>query len=91
MSGRTFSPGKHALLHTGDADITSIRLSDTIGRNVRVVACDNNTTSIDRMGKYVMSVEGIYDLQGRKLSSNDSRLSTLKKGVYIINGKKVVK
>ena len=92
MSGRTLSPGKHALLHIGDADIASIRLSDTFGRNVRVVACDNsNTTSIDRMGKHVMSVEGIYDLQGRKLSSNDSRLSTLKKGVYIINGKKVVK
>lgn len=92
MSGRTLGPGKHALLHIGDADIASIRLCDTFGRNVKVVACDNNnTTSIDCMGKHVMSVDGIYDLQGRKLSTNDSRISTLKKGVYIINGKKVVK
>ena len=34
--------------------------------------------------------DGIYDLTGRKLSSLHSPLSTLPKGIYIINGKKVV-
>ena len=86
LNGKTLSPGKHALLHIGDADITSLRLSDTTGKNVNVSNGDG-TTGIDRMGKYVMNVNGIYDLQGRKLSST----TPLKNGIYIINGKKVVK
>jgi len=90
MNGKTLAPGKHALLHIGDADITSLRLSDTSGKNVNV-AQGGGTTGIDRMGKHVMNVEGVYDLQGRKLSTSNSQLSTLKKGIYIINGKKVVK
>ncbi len=89
MNGKTLAPGKHALLHIGDADITSLRLSDTSGKNVN--ANQGGTTGIDRMGKHVMNVEGVYDLQGRKLSTQDFELSTLKKGIYIINGKKVVK
>jgi len=89
MNGKTLAPGKHALLHIGDADITSLRLSDTSGKNVNVN--QGGTTGIDRMGKHVMNVEGVYDLQGRKLSTQNFELSTLKKGIYIINGKKVVK
>ena len=34
-------------------------------------------------------VEGIYDIQGRKVHTDENK--PLKKGVYIINGKKVVK
>ena len=86
LNGKTLSPGKHALLHIGDADITSLRLSDTTGKNVNV-SNGNGTTGIDRMGKHVMNVNGVYDLQGRKLSST----TPLKNGIYIINGKKVVK
>jgi len=89
MNGKTLAPGKHALLHIGDADITSLRLSDTSGKNVNVNL--GGTTGIDRMGKHVMNIEGVYDLQGRKLSTQNFELSTLKKGIYIINGKKVVK
>ena len=86
MNGKTLSPGKHALLHIGDAEISSLRLSDTTGKNVNVSNSDG-TTGIDRMGKHVMNVGGVYDLQGRKLSSD----TPLKKGIYIINGSKVVK
>ena len=86
MNGKTLAPGKHALLHIGDAEISSLRLSDTTGKNVNVINNDG-TTGIDRMGKHVMNVNGVYDLQGRKLSP----LTSLKKGIYIINGKKVVK
>ena len=85
LNGKTLTPGKHALLHIGDADITSLRLSDTQGKNVNV--SNGETTGFDRMGKHVMNVNGIYDLQGRKLSLD----SPLKKGIYIINGSKVVK
>lgn len=90
MCGRTLSSGKHALLHIGDADIVYIRLSDMLGRNINVKTVDN-TTGIDRLGKHVMNIEGVYDLQGRKLSIGDSQHISLKKGVYIVNGKKVVK
>ena len=86
LNGKTLSPGKHALLHIGDAEISSLRLSDTTGKNVNVSNSDG-TAGIDRMGKHVMNVNGVYDLQGRKLSSD----TPLKKGIYIINGSKVVK
>lgn len=89
LNGKTLAPGKHALLHIGNAQIVSIRLSDVQGHNVIVEGSE--TTFIDRMGKDVMTVKGIYDLQGRKLAGVNSQLSTLKKGVYIINGEKVVK
>jgi hypothetical protein len=85
LNGKTLTPGKHALLHIDDAEVVSIRLSDAQGKNVNVD--HNGTTGIDRMGKHVMNVNGVYDLQGRKLSSD----SPLKKGIYIINGSKVVK
>ena len=86
MNGKTLVPGKHALLYIGDAEISSLRLSDTTGKNVNV-SNGEGTTGIDRMGKHVMNVNGVYDLQGRKLSST----TPLKNGIYIINGKKVVK
>lgn len=35
--------------------------------------------------------EGIYDIQGRKVHTDENKWDNLKKGVYIINGKKVIK
>ena len=90
MSGKTLSAGKHALLYVGDSDISQLRISDVNGHNVTVIA-GNGATQIDVMGSRVQRQEGIYDLYGRKLSTINSQLSTFKKGVYIINGKKVVK
>ena len=102
MSGKTLTPGKHALLHIGEGRVASMRLSDAYGQNVTAIG--GETTGIDRMGSDVMNVEGVYDLQGRKISNLKSPLgrrtlategtqetSNLKKGVYIINGQKVVK
>lgn len=86
LNGKALNPGKHALLYIGDAEITSLRLSDVYGKNV-TINNGEDTTDIDRMGKHVMNVAGVYDLQGRKLST----ITPLKKGIYIINGKKVVK
>ncbi len=89
MNGKVLTPGKHALLHIGEGRIASMRLSDASGQNVTAIG--GETTTVDRMGRDVMTVEGVYDLQGRKLSTNHYPLSTIKKGVYIINGEKVVK
>ena len=85
MNGKTLAPGKNALLHIGDSRVVTLRLSDAFGQNVR--AEGSETTSIDRMGYDVMNIQGIYDLQGRKLSSK----AQLPRGIYIINGVKVVK
>lgn len=91
MNGKTLNPGKHAILQLGDSEIVSLRLSDVNGNNV-AYSLDNgeNTTGIETFGRNVMKGKGVYDLQGRKVSvSEDSK--TLRHGVYIIDGKKVVK
>jgi len=87
MNGKTLSAGKHALLHIGNADLTSLRLSDAQGHNVMVVAGEG-TTHIDAMGSKVMTQKGVFNLNGQKVSGSDTNL---RKGVYIINGEKVVK
>ena len=46
------------------------------------------TTGIDNLDADSISVKGAYDLTGRKVSEN---AVGLKKGIYIINGKKVIK
>ena len=90
LTGKTMAAGRHALLDIGDAEISQLRLCDANGHNVKVVA-GQGTTNIETMGSRVMRQKGVYDLQGRKLSNLRSPFSTLKKGVYIIDGKKVVK
>ena len=90
MNGKTLTPGKHALLKIGDADVTKIRLSDTQGHNVEVVAGEG-ATAIDAMGSKVQLQGGVFNLKGQKVSGKTNDLQKLPKGVYIINGEKVVK
>ena len=87
MSGKTLEAGKHAVLHIGDAKIADIRLSDCNGHNVK--AMGDQETQVNRILES-MTVKGVYDLQGRKLYGTQDNVR-LPKGVYIINGKKVVK
>lgn len=89
LNGKTLSAGKHALLYIGDADLSTLRLSDMLGRNVEVVA--GNTTAIDNMGSKVQLQGGVYNLKGQKVSGKAGDLHKLPKGVYIVNGEKVVK
>lgn len=92
INGKTLPPGKHALLYIGDADLISIKLSDMIGRIViTALGNDGGTTDAAPVGRNIMAGKGVYDLLGRKVSGQNTQLSTLKKGIYIINGKKVVK
>lgn len=90
MNGKTLPAGKHALLNIGDAEISNIRLSDTMGGNVNVEG-GQGTTSIDAMGSKVQLQDGVFNLKGQKVASNAADLQRLPKGVYIINGEKVVK
>ena len=89
LNGKTLSAGKHALLKIGDADVTNMRLSDAQGHNVLAVA--GETTSISAMGSKVQQQGGVFNLKGQKIAAKASDLQKLPKGVYIINGEKVVK
>jgi hypothetical protein len=89
LNGKTLEPGKHAILHIGEGQIVTIRLSNPLGGNV--LAKGSGMTGVDRMGKDVMSVKGIYNLKGQKISGSTSEFGKLPKGIYIIDGKKVVK
>ncbi len=89
MSGKTLPAGKHAVLNIGNAKIMDIRLSDAAGTNVEAKA--GQTTNITRLGADVMNVPGIYTLTGVKVSGRSSDLNRLPAGVYIVDGRKVVK
>ena len=89
MNGKTLTAGKHALLEIGDANITTLRLSDAQGHNVLAIA--DETTSITTLGSKVKLQGGIFNLKGQKVSGKALDLKKLPKGVYIINGEKVVK
>lgn len=89
MNGKTLAAGKNAILNIGNAKIGSVKLSDKYGHNIQAVG--NTPTAIDRMGSDAMSVKGIYNLSGQKVTGDAAKLKNLPKGVYIINGEKVVK
>lgn len=90
MNGKTLSAGKHALLRIGNGQVTNIRLGDADGKNVEAIA-GAGTTSIDNMSTNVWLQQGIYNLKGQKISGNANELNKLPKGVYIINGTKILK
>lgn len=90
MTGKTLSAGKHALLYIGDAELTNLRLSDANGRNVAIEA-GSGVTAIDAMGSKVMKQSGIFNLKGQKVAGKADDLRKLPRGIYIINGEKVVK
>ena len=88
MSGKALEAGMHAVLNLGMAKISNIRLSDRNGHNVQAIG--NEETRVNRLVDS-QTIEGIYSLKGQKISSKEIDFSRLPKGVYIINGKKVVK
>ena len=92
MNGKMLTPGKHALMYIGNAEIASIRLSDAAGRNVTALNSEGeDPTGIDRMGKDAMTVKGVYSINGQKMAGSLEQMKKLPKGVYIIDGVKVVK
>lgn len=90
MSNNTLAPGRHALLHIGDAKLASLRLSDSAGHKITILEKGSETTGVDSFRRNVVSGQGVYDLSGRKVTVSDKQ-NSLPHGVYIINGKKVVK
>ena len=61
----------------------------TVGANINISFGDDFVTSIKEVDANYGSNDNVYDLQGRTVSTNGLR--ALPKGLYIMNGKKVVK
>ena len=90
MKGKTLAPGKHALLRIGDGDVTSITIGDANGMKMSVTGGDG-TTAIDNMATAVKTQKGIYNLKGQKVAGSADELRNLPKGIYIVDGIKVLK
>ncbi|MBQ4392402.1 MAG: leucine-rich repeat protein [Prevotella sp.] len=80
--------GRTVLGTVGDyAAVRAAQLANAEGALIATaIAVDGKTTGIVSMenGKLKIEDEGIYDLQGRRIDGN------LRKGIYLINGKKVI-
>ena len=96
MTGSRLLPGETAIARIGNvhSTIESAVLSDTKANRIDVSVFAGETTGISEMrnSKWKMD-NAIYDLQGRRIKTStfNSLSSTKKKGLYIQNGKKVVK
>lgn len=90
MKGKTLAAGKHALLRIGEGQVTSIRLGDANAKSITVIAGEG-TTAIDNMATAVKKQSGIYNLKGQKVAGSAEEFRNLPKGIYIIDGNKVLK
>ena len=63
----------------------------TSAAEIGIRAASNNTAVEAVTGKPVQAPAGIYDLQGRRRADDASFFTTLPKGIYITNGKKVIR
>ena len=90
MKGKTLAPGKHALLRIGDGDVTSITVGDANGVKMSISGGDG-TTAIDNMATAVKTQKGIYNLKGQKVAGSADEFRNLPKGIYIVDGIKVLK
>ena len=89
FGNKTLPAGKHAVLYIGNADITSLCISDAVGNKLNVKSDD--PTSVEGVtGRNIIRSNGVFNLQGQKVSGEDV-IYNLQRGVYIINGKKVIK
>ena len=66
---------------------------DAVGTNIRVLILPNNTTDINEIKTKDIIVD-VYTIDGIKVKK-DTKVSTaldgLNKGIYIVNGKKIMK
>ena len=72
------------LLKGEAAEAKAFRMDLGDGETMGIVAIDHSTLNIDH---------SVYDLQGRRLANGQSSMingQSLKKGVYVVNGKKVI-
>ena len=95
-SGKTLPVGETVLGNLADgSSVSHAMLVDEEARSVSVSLNDPEAqlvTGVENREQKTENNSEIYDLSGRRINSEtlDSRLQTLDKGIYIVNGKKVI-
>ena len=59
--------------------------------SIKIIGGETDGIRLTEVSASKNEENAVYDLQGRKLKTENSNLSTLPKGVYIVGGKKIVK
>lgn len=93
MNGRTIEPGKHAVAVINNGEVADLRLSDAMGGNVNVTY-SNGETGVEGVSADITvkaGATGIYTVTGVKVADDASALDRMPRGVYIVDGQKVVK
>ena len=80
------SPLSEATLHVPAASISAYKSTNPWRKFGTIVAIEDDAVGIKDVEEY-MNTCAVYNLQGRKLNS----LNEMKHGLYIVNGKKIVK
>lgn len=83
LRNRTIPAGRHAILRVGNAQVTGIILSDVNGHEVMAEYRTPTFIETIQAEQQVKPREGIFDMMGRKIQVPQ------RKGVYVIDGKKV--
>lgn len=93
LSGRYFISDNKLYLSSGKSPIKGFRayLTPQNGAKVNSFSVDGIVTSVSSVAADKMPSQGrIYDASGRKISGNSLTKSSLPRGIYIHDGKKVV-
>ncbi len=59
--------------------------------SIKIIGGETDGIRLTEVSASKNEKNAVYDLQGRRLKTENSNLSTLPKGVYIVGGKKIVK
>ena len=91
LNGATLPAAPVAVCQVGQAQVVSAVLADAEAEPLRVYLIDGETTAInDRQRSEATNGSQLYDLQGRKAKAAPAD-PRFRKGIYILNGQKVVR
>lgn len=92
MSGVEVPVGETAIATTtGSGTVLKATLSDKSSNTIGVYLNSTIPTNINDIDEASLEGASVYDLGGRKVAEKAAALHHLPKGIYVINGKKVIK
>ncbi|MCM1066722.1 MAG: S8 family serine peptidase [Muribaculaceae bacterium] len=91
MRNLSVPSGSHAILNLGpDAAVKAVKLAAPDGSNVLAVE-GNQSTGVGSVSVDTAAPAGVYTPLGIKLADDAEALERLPRGIYIVNGTKIVK
>ncbi|MBQ3631395.1 MAG: hypothetical protein II949_09175 [Prevotella sp.] len=64
---------------------------EIVNAEITDILLDGEATGIEEVNRPSVAADRCFDLQGRQLSNSQLANSQMKKGIYIVNGKKVIR